>query len=340
MGTIAVMRNMISDMYALYAIDLGVQLGFFQQLATSNQSLSIDELASKAKCNGDKKLFESWIRAVQAAGVLNVDKEEKISFREGWKEALTDETSTEYIATLPRCYIALLEAYPKFADIFKKQRKMAWQELGRSVVEDISADGVRAANFFIEKVVDKVPGLREKLRNGATVYDVGCAAGHPTIRLASAFPESYFVGIDIWPEAIELAHVHVKQSLVDGKVKFKALCATDIPKNVADVIIFNDVLHEMDESLRQHALTAMRAALKKDGGIFISDPLVPDTHEDYLKDSTKCSSITHLFEVPFGARIVTRRELETLLHHAGLKIRTEIESSDVEISAYVTSMEA
>lgn len=335
MSTVTTVRSMIGSMYALYAIDLGVQLGLFRQLAISDYPLSIDELISKTQCKGDRKLFEAWTRAVQAAGVIDVAEDGKIFFKEEWKTALTDTTSIEYIATLPRCYIALAETFSRFNALFKEGRKMRWQELGRSIIDDISADGVRAANFFIEKVSDAVPGLRAKLRRGATVYDIGCAAGHPTLKLAQAFPESRFVGIDSSVESIKLAREHAGEFPVEGRVKFEALCATKLPKDVADVIILNDTLHEMDENLRIAAFKAIRGALRNGGGVFISDPLTPETHAGYLNDSAKIPTITFFFESPFGAKVVTRRELEDILRQTRFNIITEIESSDAEISAYL-----
>ena len=335
MNVVAATRNMIGNMYALFAIDLGVQLGLFHQIAASREPLSVDMLISKAQCKGERKLFESWARAVQAAGVVDVSENGKLSFNEGWKNALTDATSVEYIATLPRCYIALAETYPKFCALFKEGKKMAWQDLGRSIIEDISIDGVRAANFFIERVVDAIPGLRLKLERGATVYDIGCAAGHPTMRLAQAFPASRFVGIDSSAEAIELAQAHAREFSIGDRLEFRTLCATKLPKDVADVIFFNDTLHEMNEDLRITAFKAMRGALRKDGGVFISDPLAPERQADYLKESTKLPTITFFFEVPFGAKALTRSEMENMLHEAGFCIVKEIESSETEISAYL-----
>lgn len=335
MGIVSAMRDMIADMYLVYAIDLGVKLGLFEQIANSQAPLALSELVSMAKCKGNMDMFIGWMRAVQVAGVIDVDEEYRVSFREGWREALTDPTSTRYIATLPRCYIALANAFPNFPALFKEGGWMNWQDLGRSVVEDVSADGVRAANFFIQSAVDKVRGLGNKLANGATVYDIGCGAGHFTIRLAEAFPRSHFVGIDPWSEAIELARGHAKKHGVNKCATFQVLCATKLPASVADIVILNDVLHEMDVSLRLPALRAIHKALKDNGGMFFSDPIAPSVQADNSKDFPKGLAVALFFEQPFGAKILTIPELKQMLTQANFGPLIEIESSVSEITAYV-----
>ncbi len=335
MSMIQSMRGMIGDMYAVYAIDLGVELGLFDELAASEEPVDIRELAERADCRANDDMLHGWMRAVQAAGIVNVDENNRVSFQGGWREALTDPTSTEYVATLPRCYIALAEAYPRFAELFREGKSLPWQKLGKSVVEDISADSLRAANFFIKAVVPRVPGLREKLENGARVCDVGCSAGHMTIRLAEAFSSARFVGIDPWQDAIDLAKQHAAEHGVADRVTFQMQCASELPGGTYDIVLLNDVLHEMDQGLRVKALHAICGSLRKGGGLFFSDPIAPAAHSDFLKPSSRVPSITLFFETPFGAKVHTRLELERFLREAGFGAPTEIESTDTDICVYL-----
>ena len=328
------LRQMIGNMYAVYAIDLGVRLGLFKQLSVI-EPVSIDELFARVGSSADANLKHAWMRAMQATGIIDVGQDNQVVFNPKWRIPLTDPTSATYIATLPTCYIALSQAYPGFIDIFKTGRTLPWQNLGKAVIEHISADSLRGANYFIENVVNKVDGLATKLRNGITVLDVGCSAGHMTIRLAKAFPNSRFIGIDPCEEAIALAKGHAIEQAEVHNVTYENMCATRIAPNTVDVVILNDVLHEMDVNLRAQALRMIHGSLRERGGMFISDPVAPPTPSGFLKENAKISAITLFFESPFGAKVHTRNELVGLLKEAGFGKMVEFESSELDFTAYV-----
>jgi len=333
MSPILPVRKMIAGMYALYAIDFGIKLGLFEALAKSEHNLPVGKLFTILECHDDKELLMGLIRALEAVGVVHITKGKKIIFNAEWEDALTNTKSIHYLATLPECYIKPINDFHKFPYAIRHGRKLPWQSLSYSIIDAVSADAVRSANYFIEVVANKVSGLREKLIHGATVYDIGCAAGHSTLRLAEAFPNSRFNGIDVLPRAIVLAGKNLKKSSLKN-VSFKKLCATKLTPRIADVIILNDVFHEMALHLRLPALIAIRDSLKKGGGMFFSDPLSPASDKDYKKNIFKNHLITSFFEVPYGAHVATSFEAKQLLKQAGFKNVSVIESSENELSLY------
>lgn len=330
------MRNMISNMTAVYAVDLGHQLGFFQHLAANSHPMKISDLLVRANCRCGEDVLMAWARAVQAVNIVEIDDDERVSLRQEWREALTDPSSTQYVGTLPRCYITLFGAFSRYPSIFSHGDKIDWQELGRTAIEDVSADSVRAANFFIMTVVEKVPGLRAKLEGKTIIYDVGCAAGHFTTRLARAFVNATIIGIDPWEEAIDLAEEHAREQGLGDRVKFKTLCATRIPPQTADIVIINDTLHEMKDDLRLPALRAICDSLKEGGGVFLSEPLIPSTGDDYRRENARIPALSLFSEIPFGAKIYTRTEIYELLRQSGFGSWLEIDSTDNDISVYAT----
>jgi cyclopropane fatty-acyl-phospholipid synthase-like methyltransferase len=59
-------------------------------------------------------------------------------------------------------------------------------------------------------ILPLVPGLRERLARGIRVLDVGCGRGRIVTRLATLYPQSTFVGIDLSAEAVAYATEHAR----------------------------------------------------------------------------------------------------------------------------------
>jgi ubiquinone/menaquinone biosynthesis C-methylase UbiE len=107
--------------------------------------------------------------------------------------------------------------------------------------------------------------VKTKLEKGALVADVGCGRGRAIIKLAQAFPNSKFVGYDIFEPAIEHAKSQSVSAGVSDRISFKQ---TDIskgfpPEEHYDLITTFDVIHDMTNP--QAALRSIRQALKPDG---------------------------------------------------------------------------
>jgi len=327
------MREMISTFNAVYAIDIGVELGLFNKLAKI-EPIVFEKFISSTEY--PSRYVEAWTRAMQAADVICINKEGMVCFNKDWKEALTDSTSCDYIATLPACYTSVAKAYAEYPKLFRTNTVMDWRSMGMDILEKVYIDSIRYANYFTNFVVDKIEGLRNKLEAGSTIYDVGCGGGYFTVEIAKKFKHSNFIGIDPWFESIKLANELKDKHDLGNRVEFKQLCATQIPQSSADVVILNEVLHEMDEELRLPALKAIRKALKPRGGLFITDPLIPSTHTGYLDSSANDIAMMMFSEAPLvNSRPLTRKEFMALLHKAGLQSIAELDSSDVVMSAYI-----
>ena len=60
-------------------------------------------------------------------------------------------------------------------------------------------------------ILPLVPGLDERLKDGIRILDVGCGRGWALNLLATWFPNSRFVGIDLSEEAIKFARLEAEQ---------------------------------------------------------------------------------------------------------------------------------
>jgi 2-polyprenyl-3-methyl-5-hydroxy-6-metoxy-1,4-benzoquinol methylase len=95
--------------------------------------------------------------------------------------------------------------------------------------------------------------LVERLRTGIRVCDLGCAEGVALILMASAFPQSRFVGIDISKEAIEVAQQTAKRRRIDN-IDFITMDAASLDDNTAfaasfDYVTAFDAIHDQTRPL-------------------------------------------------------------------------------------------
>jgi tRNA G46 methylase TrmB len=58
---------------------------------------------------------------------------------------------------------------------------------------------------LLQEWIPALPDVRGRLERGAEVADVGCGRGRALVRLAEAFPNSRFVGDDVFSPNVEAA---------------------------------------------------------------------------------------------------------------------------------------
>ncbi len=327
------MRTMVNALHTLHAIDVGVQMGFFRIIAQSAQPGSIDTFVKQTKFS--EQYVIPWLRAMQSTGVIDINNN-NITIRPDWREVLTNEKSSDYMANLPACHLAIVDGYRRVPEAFRNGTIFSPNEFSKEMVRAISSDSIRFTNLFIGKVLDALPELKEKLTNGATVYDVGCGGGLMSINLAEYFSRSTFIGIDVLPQAIEVAREEAIRLQAGNNLSFRVMNATQLPTGKADCVILNEVWHEIQPSQRLSALKAIRGALKQDGVLFVVEALVPEDPNEYVKSEYRPAALCDFVEAPWGSKMPTRSEFNALLTEAGFGEPKYIQSSDVVFAAVVS----
>lgn len=123
-----------------------------------------------------------------------------------------------------------------------------------------------------------------RIRNGATVADIGAGSGYYTIRLAKIVgPKGKVYASDIQSAMLTLLQQNVAKARVDNVIP--VLGAIDDPKLPADSIdlaILVDVYHEFSEP--QKMLQRIREALKPDGRLVLLEYRAEDPDVPILRD--------------------------------------------------------
>ena len=106
---------------------------------------------------------------------------------------------------------------------------------------------------------------------GARVLSVGCGSGHKELMYAKMFTKSTFIGIDIYPGAIDLAAKNKNDTGVDNAQHY-VHDIYDLPIELVDTfdgVMGVDVLHDLPQPC--DAVKKMRKLVKAGGFLCILD---------------------------------------------------------------------
>lgn len=128
--------------------------------------------------------------------------------------------------------------------------------------------------------IPALEGVKEKLRAGARVADVGCGRGASTIILAQEYPNSTFVGFDYHEHSITAAREAALEAGVQNRCSFEASSAKEYSGENYDLVAFFDCIHDMGDPVG--AAKHVRKSLKPDGTWMMVEPYAGDQLEDNL----------------------------------------------------------
>lgn len=126
--------------------------------------------------------------------------------------------------------------------------------------------------LLVDSYLAQVPGLVDRLAQGARVLELGCGQGHASRLLARAFPASHVVGLDMSEAAVERARRAATDAGLDN-LSHVTGSATHPPAGPWDLVCAFDVIHDL---ARPHeALAATHDVLASDGLFVMIDSGAP-----------------------------------------------------------------
>ena len=183
---------------------------------------------------------------------------------------LVEKDSPLYFAGGFAAYEAARGAIARLPESFRTGLGMSYEDHGPAC-----ACSIERMNSFVTKyelvqvVLPQVRGLCDALQEGIEVADVGCGTGSALLSMASAFPNSRFVGYEVSAHALQRAEANVKGSQLSNVV-LKDARADPLPaQSEFDFISTFDVVH--DTPFPDRLIDDIYAALKSDGWWLCSD---------------------------------------------------------------------
>src|SRR5919197_1847077 len=184
-------------------IHLGDRLGLYRAMA-DGEALTSAELAARAGCT--ERWVREWLCQQGAAGVLEYRGDGRFVLPPEGRAVLADESS-------PACGVGFFAHLPGMMGMVAHLPEAFRSGIGLPY-DAFGAEGAHAIErgfapwfrtMLVPFALPQVPGLVERLREGAEVADVGCGAGVAVLEMAKAFPRSAFHGWDVSEHALARA---------------------------------------------------------------------------------------------------------------------------------------
>jgi SAM-dependent methyltransferase len=250
-----------SGMTVTVMASLGDRLGLFKELA--HGSASSVELATRTGLN--ERYLREWLGAMASAGYVEYDPiNARFTLPPEHIPVLAQEAGPIFFGGVHQLLIGMVGPL--------KQLEQAFRQGGgvpQSAYDDNMWDGMERftkgwfENLLVQQWIPAMPDVEAKLISGADVADVGCGRGQALIKLALAYPNSRYVGYDVFEPTIEPAIRNAQAAGVADRVRFQQLDVSQGLPEQYDVITTFDVVH--DAINPRGLLRAIRHALRPDG---------------------------------------------------------------------------
>jgi 2-polyprenyl-3-methyl-5-hydroxy-6-metoxy-1,4-benzoquinol methylase len=258
---------------------IGDRLGLFKELAARGPATSV-ELAERTAIN--ERYAREWLGAMASAGYLTYDPATgHFALPPEHAPVLAQESGPAFFGGVQEELVALVGLAEQIIGAFRHGGGIPYKDFPPSMYEGIERFTAGwFENLLVPVWIPAIPGLEEKLRRGIRVADVGCGRGRAMIKLAQAFPESHYVGYDLYGSNVDEATAAARAAGAADRVKYRqADVAAGLPEPY-DLITTFDVVHDAADPLG--LLRAIRHGLKPDGTYLCLEINCADTLEKNL----------------------------------------------------------
>lgn len=272
---------------------VGDRLGLFKDLATNGPATSA-ELATRSGIN--ERYAREWLGGMTTAGYLDYDpRSNRFMLPPEHAPALAEESGPLFFGGFHEMVTAMTLVADRVIESFRYGDGVPQSAYPEQFWEGAErATAVWFENFLVQQWLAAIPDARAKLDRGALVADVGCGRGRALIKLAQAFPESRYVGFDVFEPMIDQATRNAVAAGVGDRVRFEMRDASKGLPEKFDVITTFDVVHDSVHPVK--LLESIRAGLKDDGIYICLDVNCSDKLEENIGP---IGAMAHAFSVMY-----------------------------------------
>jgi 2-polyprenyl-3-methyl-5-hydroxy-6-metoxy-1,4-benzoquinol methylase len=264
------MLDMLNSGALMVMTSVGHRTGLFDALAELDDATS-HELAEAAEL--DERYVREWLGAMVTGRIVEIDPEtHRYSLPAEHAAWLTRAASPDNLAVEAQWITTLSAVEDDILECFQNGGGVPYQRFERfhEVMAEESAQTVLSVLF--SHILPLVPGMAERLEEGASLLDLGCGRGRALVLLGERFPASSFVGYDLSGDAIAFASAQAaERGLENVRFEQRDLSTFDLdaePESFDFVTTF-DAVHDQARPLAM--LRGIRRALRSDGVYLMQD---------------------------------------------------------------------
>lgn len=311
-------------------IEIGLAHGLIETLARHPAGLTAGELA---RVRGlDPYYVGVWCRSAVANEIVHREDDGTYRLAPHMDTVLLDGTSPAYVGGTV-AVLAQPEIFDRFRETLASGERTWWDKVGPGFIEGVAGTG---GAFYVRLVpggLAQVPGLSDRLRDGARIIDTACGAGVGLVRLAEAYPSATLVGADGDAYSLELAAERLRRHGLEGRVELVHTPLEELDRtNEFDLVVNNISMHECRD-IEQVTRNVARA-LKPGGYFVVSDFPFPDTDHALRTVPGRIMSGIQFFEAQIDDQLLPVSTYLDLLDRHGFRNVASFELSPVHAVTY------
>jgi SAM-dependent methyltransferase len=253
---------------------MGADLGLWQAMRGAGP-LRVDEVATRSGV--PRAYVDQWLAAQAASGYVDFQADTgEYTLSPEQAMAFADPDSPVYLVGGYHIVSSIYHDRPRLTEAFRTGSGFGWHEHDPELflgTEQFFRPGYQA--HLVPEWIPALDGMDDRLRDGASVADIGCGYGASTTLMAHAYPASMFHGFDYHPGSIERATEMAAEQGVSANTDFAVASAKDVPAGGYDLVCFFDCLHDMGDPVG--ALRHVHDVLAPDGKVMLVEPYAQDS---------------------------------------------------------------
>jgi SAM-dependent methyltransferase len=256
---------------------VGDRLGLFKDLA-ANGPATAAEFAERTGI--DERYAAEWLRGLAAPGYLGYDDAaRRYELSPEHALVLAVEGSPVFLGGGYQSFAGMLQPLDHIVQAFQHGGGVDQAEYG----DDLWAGMERFTNGWFENLllqewIPSMPDVKSKLEAGCAYADVGCGSGRALLKLAREFPNSHFVGYELFATQAERARANLEAAGLAERIQVEVADAGQGLPQQYDVISTYDVVHDAVDPLG--LLKGIHRSLRSDGIYICLDSNCADQHEE------------------------------------------------------------
>ena len=256
---------------------LGDRLGLFKTMA-ANGPVTSAELAGLARIH--PRYAQEWASAMFSAGYLNYDPTSRaFTLPAAHIPVLAEDGGPYFVGGTHQMLLGMLDILDLLQQAFVTGQGIPMSAYNADTWEGMERDmaGVYQANL-IQRWIPAMSEVQSMLKRGIDVADIGCGSGQILIMLAKEFPNSRYVGYDLFEPLVARAKANAEAASVSEIVRFEVLDGASGLPGQFDLIIAFDVIHDAADP--SGLLQSIRRSLRPDGRYICMDVNCSDKLEE------------------------------------------------------------
>jgi len=249
-------------------VSIGHRTGLFDVMSRLPPATSA-EIAAAARLN--ERYVREWLGAMTTSRVVEVDPHtHRYTLPPEHAGSLTRAAAADNMAVFAQYIGELGSVESDIVECFSRGGGVPYERYERFHEVMAEDSGQSVMSSLETHILPLVPGLAQQLDAGIHVLDLGCGRGRILQRLASLYPRSRFVGIDLSTEAIAYARRHAAGL---DNLEFRALDLSDFDRTAEpdafDLVTTFDAIH--DQAQPKNVLRGIHRTLRANGVYLMQD---------------------------------------------------------------------